>query len=162
MEATPYGQIAAQNRESGEPSLRLSSADVADEVEFLLARARTIGIIRANAALAAFGLKVRHYVVLSLAGSDLQPSQRELAEFMQLDPSQIVATIDVLESKGLVERAPSRADRRIKVLKATVEGLRVLGEAREQVRAAERDSLGALSADERDLLRDLLRRIAFS
>lgn len=160
MEVTSRGDADAQNREPSESPLRLSSADVADEVEFLLARARTIGIIRANAALAAFGLKVRHYVVLSLAGSDLQPSQRELAEFVQLDPSQIVATIDVLESKGLVERAPSRADRRIKVLNATAAGLHLLEQARAQVLAAEHDSLGALSADERDLLRDLLRRIA--
>lgn len=162
MEATPLGEAATQTREASAPSLRLFSADVADEVEFLLARARTIGIIRANVALAEFGLKVRHYVVLSLAGSDLQPSQRELAEFVQLDPSQIVATIDVLESKGLVERAPSRADRRIKVLNATAEGMRVLERARERVREAEHDSLVALSARERDQLRDLLRRIAFS
>jgi DNA-binding MarR family transcriptional regulator len=162
MSATTMSSSDALDGASPDPSMRLASAPIADEIEFLLARARTIGIIRANSGLRQFGLKVRHYVVLSLAASQLQPSQRELAEFLQLDPSQIVATIDLLESQGLVERAPSAEDRRVKVLNATAEGARVLGETKREVQQAEDDSLAALSLAERDQLRELLRRISFN
>lgn len=140
---------------------RLSSAPIADEIEFLLARARTIGIIRANQALEPLGLKVRHYVLLSLAASDLTPSQRELAEFLQLDPSQIVSTIDVLEARGWVERNPSPEDRRINVLNATASGHQVVKQAQAAIVEAEDDSLADLSQDEREQLRGLLKRISF-
>ena len=143
------------------PHHRLSSAPVAQEIEFLLARARTVGIVQANAALAPFGLKVRHYVILSLAASAHQPSQRELAEFLHLDPSQIVSAIDLLESLGWVERTPSTADRRIKVLQATPSGLSAHEKIRSAVTAAEDKSLEALSHDERRTLQGLLHRIAF-
>lgn len=146
---------------TGPESHRLASAPVADEIEFLLARARTIGILKANSALAEFDLKVRHYVVLSLAVGELAPSQRELAEFLHLDPSQIVATIDVLESRGWVERTPSPDDRRIKVLGATPAGVAVYEQIREAVGAAEDASLATLTPAERNTLRELLHRIAF-
>ena len=151
----------ASMADSSEATVRLSSAPIANEIEFLLARARTVGIIRANQALGSLGLKVRHYVVLSLAASDLTPSQRELAEFLQLDPSQIVSTIDVLEARGWVERKPSPEDRRIKVLHATTAGQGVLAQAQTAIQEAERDSLADLSLDEREQLRGLLKRISF-
>ncbi|MDF2499054.1 MAG: MarR family transcriptional regulator, partial [Arthrobacter koreensis] len=64
---------------------RLYSSDLANETEFLAARARSVGSRRANEHLAALDLKVRSYSVLSLACSGLNPSQRELAEFLFLD-----------------------------------------------------------------------------
>ncbi len=161
MAATSTSATDARNETADDPLLRLATAPIAEEIEFLLARARTVGILRANEALAAYGIKVRHYVVLSLAASDLTPSQRELAEFLHLDPSQIVATIDVLEKQGWVVRQPSKEDRRIKVLNATADGKRVLAQIEAAVKDAEADSLSALSIDERDQLRGLLRRIAF-
>jgi len=161
MRSTSVDHEGTSTRAVEDPVLRLAAAGVADEIEFLLARARTTGIIRANRALEEFGMKVRHYTVLSLAASGLRPSQRELADFLQLDPSQIVATIDALESEGWVERTPSLADRRVKVLSATDEGQEVLKRARRATQAAEDDSLASLSPSERDELRSLLRRIAF-
>ena len=160
--STTTSELDAPDELSLDPALRLASTEVADEIEFLMARARTIGIIRANQGLARFGIKVRHYVVLSLAASDLSPSQRELAEFLQLDPSQIVAIIDVLETQGWVERKPSQEDRRIKVLNATAAGAKVLAEAKRVILEAEEDSLAALTHEEREQLRQLLRRISFS
>src|SRR5699024_8924317 len=96
--------LQPQHETSARSPMRLESSEMSDEIEFLLARDRTIEIICAYRGLAPFGLKVRDYVVLSLAANDLAPSQRELAEFLHLDPSQIVATIDVLETHGWVER----------------------------------------------------------
>lgn len=161
MQAMAKHGLPGEHTQPATTGQRLTSAPVAEEIEFLLARARTIGILQANAALSPFGIKVRHYVVLSLAVSELQPSQRELAEFLHLDPSQIVATIDLLESRGWVERTPSSEDRRIKVLRSTPVGRTAHGEIKATVITAEDSSLGPLSATERETLRQLLHRIAF-
>jgi DNA-binding MarR family transcriptional regulator len=140
---------------------RLMAAELADEIEFLTARARSVGSSRANLTLKELDLKVRSYSVLSLACSDLNPSQRELADFLSLDPSQIVALVDELERRGAVTREADPRDRRSKVIVATPEGRRLYKQAFDLVRTAEEHSLGELSPEERGLLRTLLRRIAF-
>lgn len=140
---------------------RLMEAGIVADVEFLLARARAVGSLQANRALADVGLKVRSYSVLALACSGLGPSQREMAEFLRLDPSQIVALVDELEQRKLVAREPDSRDRRSKIVTGTRAGRTLHAKAAQRVRAAEDQSLSSLSDTERDLLRDLLRRVAF-
>ena len=140
---------------------RLAQSPLGDEVEFLLARARSVGIVRANTYLSEFDLKVRHYSVLALAASGLQPSQRELAEYLGLDPSQIVALVDGLERRGLVAREPAPHDRRLKAIVATADGAALYGRARAATERAERESLAGLEPGERETLLHLLRKIAF-
>jgi DNA-binding MarR family transcriptional regulator len=140
---------------------RLLGTELAEEIEFLTARARSVGIVRANAALAPLALKVRSYSVLSLACSGKDPSQRELADFLSLDPSQIVALVDELEQRGLVTRETDPHDRRSKGIAATAEGRRLYAAAKKIVRAAEDQSLNGLTLSEREQLRSLLQRVAF-
>ncbi|KQV05127.1 MarR family winged helix-turn-helix transcriptional regulator [Leifsonia sp. Root112D2] len=140
---------------------RLLAAELTTEIEFLTARARAIGSSRANTLLAPLGLKVRSYAVLSLACSGLNPSQRELADFLSLDPSQIVALVDQLEQRRAVTREQDPRDRRSKGITATDEGVRLHDEARNAIRRAEAESLAPLDTGEREQLRALLRRIAF-
>jgi DNA-binding MarR family transcriptional regulator len=141
---------------------RLRDSALADDLSFLLARANALSIAVGNAALAATGLRVRSYSVLALAGSEARPSQREIAEFLRLDPSQVVMLIDDLQKRGLVDRAPDIADRRTKVILATEEGHRVLAIARSAVIEAERRLHSHLSHSERTTLAELLRRLAFT
>jgi DNA-binding MarR family transcriptional regulator len=140
---------------------RLESTELAAEIEFLTARARSLGSGRANQLLADLDLKVRSYSVLSLACSGENPSQRELADFLSLDPSQIVALVDQLEKRGAVVREADPRDRRSKVIAATAAGRRLYQAAAAVVRESEAHSLRRLSAAERDTLRSLLRRVAF-
>jgi DNA-binding MarR family transcriptional regulator len=140
---------------------RFRNTELASEIEFLLARARNMGIIHANESLVSLGLKARSYVVLSLAVSGLKPTQRELADFINLDASQIVAIVDDLETKGLVARQPAPSDRRTNVIVATDLGVERYGQARAVTAQAELESLGALSSDEQQTLRDLLTRVVF-
>lgn len=140
---------------------RLLAAGLADEIEFLAARARSLGSAQANAVLAPLGLKVRSYSVLAVVCGAAEPSQRELAEFLRLDPSQIVTLVDALEQGGLVARAPDPRDRRSKVIRPTPAGQDLYRQAAEAVRTAEDVSLAALDGAERDQLRGLLRKIAF-
>ncbi|TJY69064.1 winged helix-turn-helix transcriptional regulator [Arthrobacter sp. CAU 1506] len=140
---------------------RLYSTDLASEIEFLTARARSLGSGRANNMLAELDLKVRSYSVLSLACSGQNPSQRELADFLSLDPSQIVALVDQLEKRGAVTREADPRDRRSKVIAPTAAGRRLYKRAEAIVQQASDHSLSALNEQERETLRDLLRRIAF-
>lgn len=141
------------------PGLRPSA--LSDDLSFLLARANAISLAAGNAALAAHGLKARSYSVLLLSAGEARPSQRELAEFLRLDPSQVVSLVDDLQARGLVERRPDPADRRANVVVATEAGRQVAADARETARRAEQQVHGQLTSDQRQTLTELLRVLAF-
>lgn len=147
--------------EGGALKHRLQSADLATEIEFLMARARAVGTAHANQVLTELELKARSYAVLSLAASAAKPTQRELAEFLSLDASQIVALVDGLQDRGLIRREPDPNDRRSNVIVSTPEGDELYARASDKVARAEAASLSALSLEERDQLRSLLSRVAF-
>src|SRR5690606_28459215 len=131
-----------------------------DDVSFLLARASALSNAAGNDALAEFGLKVRSYSVLELAGDGGRTSQREIADFLRLDPSQVVALVDQLQKAGLVAREPDQRDRRANVIVITPAGLELLAQARENVREAAEALHGDLTEPQRSTLADLLRRTA--
>lgn len=141
---------------SSEPSSRLAQSSISNDVGFLLAKLHAAGSVLNNAALADFGLKERSYSVLALACGDLGPTQRELADFLSLDPSQIVALIDELEQRRLVERKPGVSDRRQKLVAATTEGQKVYAAAQQAARAAEARHLSMLTPREVASLRSIL------
>lgn len=141
------------------PGLRPSA--LSDDLSFLLARANAISLAAGNAALAVHGLKARSYSVLLLSAGEARPSQRELAEFLRLDPSQVVSLVDDLQARGLVQRRPDPADRRANVVVATEAGRQVAADARETARRAEQQVHGQLTRDQRQTLTELLRVLAF-
>jgi len=154
-------QTRTPERPPLEGTERLLDSPLVTEIEFLTARARALGSAKANALLAPLDLKIRSYAVLSLACSGMAPSQRELAEFLLLDPSQIVALVDGLEQRGLVERETDPQDRRSKVIKGTANGRKILAGAAAATQQAEDQAMENLTSTERAQLRELLRRIAF-
>jgi len=139
---------------------RLWGTSVGEDTAFLLARANAITLAAASSAVGEFGLKVRSYSVLALAVSGERPNQRELSEFLRLDPSQIVALIDELEKRGLVRREPDAGDRRVNVVVATDEGREVYAGAREATERAEAQCFSALDDADRDRLKTILRTLA--
>ena len=138
-----------------------ASADLFDDLSFLLARANALSLASGNAALSAHGLRVRSYSVLALTSGERRPSQRELAELLRLDPSQVVALVDDLQRRGLVTREPDPTDRRANVVVATAEGIELYARAAESVGAAQNELFEGLSAADSDQLAALLRRIGF-
>ncbi|MEU1269472.1 MarR family transcriptional regulator [Streptomyces sp. NPDC005799] len=95
--------------------------------------------------------------LLSLLSLEPLP-MRKLAQKLKCEPSNVTGIVDRLESRGLVERRPDPADRRVKLAAATDEGRRVARELREGLRFA-REPLAGLSEEERLSLRDLLQRM---
>ncbi|MFD9539454.1 MarR family winged helix-turn-helix transcriptional regulator [Streptomyces sp. NPDC060022] len=89
----------------------------------------------------------------------LQPMpMRRIAQKLKCEPSNITGIVDRLELRGLVERRPDPADRRVKLAAPTEDGMRTARQLRDALDFA-REPLAELSDAERSVLRDLLRRM---
>ncbi|MFE9041320.1 MarR family winged helix-turn-helix transcriptional regulator [Streptomyces sp. NPDC012421] len=95
--------------------------------------------------------------VLGLLALEPTP-MRKIAEKLKCEPSNVTGIIDRLESRGLVERRPDPADRRVKLAAPTDDGRDTARRLRESLHFA-REPLGELTGVERTLLRDLLLRM---
>lgn len=129
-------------------------------VGFLLARAGGRAIRNLNRALEPFGLRSRHYTVLSASAEQGGLSQRELGEVLGVDPSAVVSLVDDLERAGLVRRDSHPDDRRTRVVVVTEAGMSTLDTTRELARGVDDELLAGLSEDERRTLERLLLRLA--
>lgn len=133
---------------------------MAHNLGFLLSRASGLAVRSTNDALEAEGLRVRQYTVLSMAAdADEGISQRDLAEAIGLNPSQVVLLVDELTASGLVERRPSPTDRRTKLIAATSAGRAALERSDDRVQQGLQYHLRDLSPAEQATLRRLLERI---
>jgi len=98
--------------------------------------------------------------LLRKIASDPGVSQQALAGHLGVMPSRMVALVDDLETKGIIERRRSTEDRRNYALHLTERGHQVLGELSRVAAEHEESLCAALSKEERVQLRDLCRRIA--
>jgi DNA-binding MarR family transcriptional regulator len=87
-------------------------------------------------------------------------SQRELADLLGALPSRLVALVDELESRGLVERRTSVQDRRHHALHLTPAGGDLMRRVGELARAHDDAICAGLSRADRETLRGLLQRLA--
>jgi DNA-binding MarR family transcriptional regulator len=85
--------------------------------------------------------------------------QRRLAELMGIDRTNAGQIVDELETKGMVRRRVSAADRRARELSLTVRAANLRRRMRPTVLAAQGSVLAPLKPAERVLLVDLLTRI---
>jgi Transcriptional regulators len=138
---------------------QMRSSVLADDINFLAVKASAEGTRLANRLLAEHGLRVRSYAVLALANGERPVTQRDLADVLSLDPSQIVALVDDLERDGLVRREVDPSDRRSRVVRSTDDGRARFTVARSATAAAEADLLAPLDLAERETLRSLLARV---
>jgi DNA-binding MarR family transcriptional regulator len=113
------------------------------------------------AALAPFGITGRELAVLLAIDSQAPLSQQEAARRLGVDRTTMVALIDELEGKQLVQRRQDPADRRKNVVALTPAGRGTLRKAGKASDEAELRFLTALTGDEAAQLREALRRVAF-
>ncbi|HET6795071.1 MAG TPA: MarR family winged helix-turn-helix transcriptional regulator [Acidimicrobiales bacterium] len=106
------------------------------------------------------GLGPRQFAILRFVAGAEGQSQNALGESLQIAPSRMVALIDELEEGGLVERRHNPHDRRAKALYVTDKGRRTLSRAMKIGMAHEADICRPLHEGERELLIDMLQRIA--
>ena len=83
---------------------------------------------------------------------------RRIAQQLKCEPSNVTGIVDRLESRGLAERRPDPADRRVKLAAADGARARDRRGLRDSLDFA-REPLAGLSTAERTVLRDLLQRM---
>jgi DNA-binding MarR family transcriptional regulator len=112
--------------------------------------------------LAPLELEPSQFAVLRGVGFDEGQSQQALAARLRISPSRVVAIVDDLESRQLLERRPHPSDRRVRNLHLTSRGRELLDQAIELARQHEQRLGEALTAEERTQLLDLLDKLAAS
>lgn len=86
-------------------------------------------------------------------------SQQAIGESIGAPASRMVAIVDELERRGLVERRPLPGDRRVRALHMTPKGRRLLARGREIAGRHEADLTRGLSEADRKRLLGLLQRL---
>jgi DNA-binding MarR family transcriptional regulator len=135
-------------------------ADLADRLVPLLKHAQLRLAELTAAALAPSEVSGRELAVLLVITAEPPASQLEIATGMRVDRTTMVALIDELERKGLVERRPDPADRRRNVVALTRAGHTTTRRAAAAADRAERAFLAPLSPDEIATVRRALRLLA--
>jgi DNA-binding MarR family transcriptional regulator len=126
---------------------------------FLLARLGRVAARRLNDELAATGLKPPETAVLIVL-RDLGPlSQQALGRHLHVDPSNLVASLNSLESEGLLERRRDPDDRRRHIVEITKQGRKRLPACDDSVDSLEVQLFGGLTEQDRDQLNRILTRI---
>ncbi|MGW4350704.1 MarR family winged helix-turn-helix transcriptional regulator [Nocardia sp. NPDC004582] len=99
--------------------------------------------------LAAHGLTMWAYVVLLRLDEGPARGQGVLAQEIGADKTRIIAVLDDLQERGLIERRPDPADRRARLLALTTEGRHLRDAAQAEIQAQEDRLLAKLPAADR-------------
>jgi DNA-binding MarR family transcriptional regulator len=132
----------------------------AGSAAFLVAQVGAHAAARFAERLSALGLSPSHAGILRILAASPGLSQRALAERLDILPSRLVALLDELEERGLLDRRDDPEDRRSYALHLSKQGRQVLEQVARVAREHQDALCAALTAPERDQLASLLRRIA--
>jgi DNA-binding MarR family transcriptional regulator len=145
--------------DAGEPSLTTVASAPFQSVGFLLSSTGYAVGRRFHQILAPLELEPREFALLRAVGVLEGQSQQAIAERLQIPPSRMVAFVDALEGRGLLERRPNPQDRRARALHLTDDGRELLGRAFVLALDMERKLCAELSVPERLQLLEMLQRV---
>jgi DNA-binding MarR family transcriptional regulator len=111
-----------------------------------------------DAELRAQGLSLSSYKVLRALDLEAR-SMRALSDVLRVAPRTITDIVDGLEKRGLAERSAHPHDRRVTVIRITVDGSEQLRHARRTVERPVTASVGSLTGSEQATLVALLERV---
>jgi DNA-binding MarR family transcriptional regulator len=127
---------------------------------FLLAQVGGHAAAKFAERLAPLDLVPAHAGILRLLSTSAGLSQQELASRLGIHPSRLVAILDDLEARRLVERRQSPSDRRSYAIHLSEAGNQTLKEISRIARQHTESVCAALDESERQELASLLQRIA--
>lgn len=105
------------------------------------------------------GLNPPLFRVLNLVDAAEGRSQQAIGQAIEVPASRMVALVDELEQRGLVERRPDPADRRVRALYLTKKGRQTLTRGRKIAKEHEEDLTRGLGEKDRKRLLDLLQKM---
>lgn len=112
--------------------------------------------------LSAWELHPSHYGILLLLEAIGQASQQHLAQTLTIDRANMVALLDALEQRGLIERQADPHDRRRHVVKLTAVGQVELQQIRQARAEMDEAFFAGLDNEEQETLHQLLVKIFHS
>lgn len=108
--------------------------------------------------LAKLGLGAGQPKILGYLSRNGASSQRQLADFYDVDPATVCRMLDSLQKGGFVSRRPDQADRRRDLIELTPAGQEAYGQWQACCREMEEQMLAGFSLEERDLFSNFLSR----
>lgn len=133
------------------PGEELSAVDGLAQLSFLIQNALALRAAEHGLSL----IQIRLLGVLR----DREPSMKALATLLELDKSSITGLIKRAERRGLVERVPSRADRRAVLVRLTDEGRSLVSQVSTGFEEDVSMMLDCLPASRRDALSALVSQV---
>ena len=127
---------------------------------FLLAQVGAHAASRFGARLSEINLVPAHAGIFRILSATPAISQQALATALGTVPSRLVALVDDLEARGLVERRAHESDRRTYALHLTDNGKATMETISRIAREHRQNVLAALSDEEQSTLAALLQRVA--
>lgn len=111
--------------------------------------------------LAAHGLSMWAYVILSALDSSPIRTQAALADAIGADKTRIIPTLDELQQHGYIERSPDPDDRRARLLAITNAGRSIRSAAQRDIQKGEERWLGRLTTTDREVFLRVLHQLTF-
>lgn len=142
------------------PMSPTSSGRARGGVAFLLAQVGAHATSRFAQRVAELELTPPLVGILRAVAEEPGRSQQALSSQLSLLPSRVVAFVDELESRGLVERRRNPGDRRLYALHLTTAGEAMMRDVRKVARAHDEEITGGLTPEQRAALLDALTGIA--
>ena len=136
-----------------DPAAEAQAREIIDQINGLVGRVWAHFTARA----AEVGLSVPEAKALQAVEIDQDVPMRTIAARLHANPSNVTVVISRLEARGLISRTAG-ADRRVKGVRLTASG-QALRDRLDDRLAAEHPALNGLSANQRESLLRLLRRL---
>ena len=108
-------------------------------------------VARQEPALQAHDISMWGYIVLTALAEQPVRTQAALAQAISADKSRIIGVLDDLQQRGLIQRRPDAADRRVHLLSLTPAGDRLRRSAEAAIRASEEEVLATLPPEDREV-----------
>jgi DNA-binding MarR family transcriptional regulator len=138
---------------------RINGDRAPSTLAFLLSQVGIHASKRFAERIATVGLNPPLFRVLNLVDAAEGKSQQAIGAAIEVPASRMVSLVDELEQRGLVERRPDPADRRVRALYLTSKGRQTLARGRKIAREHEEELTRGLAAADRKRLVDLLQKM---
>jgi DNA-binding MarR family transcriptional regulator len=109
--------------------------------------------------LATHAVSMWGYSVLTALCAEPMRTQAALARAIGADKTRLIGVLDALQQRGLIEREPDPADRRVHLLALTEAGRQAQADIRAEIRAEEKRLLDRLPAADRAIFLRSLRAL---
>jgi DNA-binding MarR family transcriptional regulator len=138
---------------------RIDGDQAPQTLAFLLSQVGIHASRRFAERIAAVDLNPPLFRVLNLVAAAEGRSQQAIGAAIEIPASRMVALVDELEQRGLVERRPHPEDRRVRALHLTAKGKRCLKRGREIAKQHEQEMTAGMTPTDRKRLVALLQKI---